>query len=182
MDRKAWCAAVHGVTKSRTQLRNWTELNYQTPLKAELVDHAPEGRKRVLAQSLSKSLLMFETCQKPQCSSVTSLLPVWIWMQSFFLLTWTQLFFCPEVTVWAYWTCWICHISRQVVQPILCHWSMLPVVTFFLKEISGAALIIPKLWPVIDLSKSSHFFVSHISQKMCILCPSPQRVVQIDMS
>ena len=26
MDRKVWCAAVHGVTKSRTQLSDWTEL------------------------------------------------------------------------------------------------------------------------------------------------------------
>ena len=27
MDREAWCATVHGVTKSWTRLRNWTELN-----------------------------------------------------------------------------------------------------------------------------------------------------------
>ena len=26
MDREAWHAAVHGVTKSRTRLSNWTEL------------------------------------------------------------------------------------------------------------------------------------------------------------
>ena len=28
MDREAWCAVVHGVTKSRTWLSNWTELNW----------------------------------------------------------------------------------------------------------------------------------------------------------
>ena len=28
MDREAWCVVVHGVTKSRTRLGNWTELNW----------------------------------------------------------------------------------------------------------------------------------------------------------
>ena len=28
MDREAWCAAVHRVAKSRTQLNKWTELNF----------------------------------------------------------------------------------------------------------------------------------------------------------
>ena len=30
MDREAWHAAIYGVTKSRTGLSDWTELNYLT--------------------------------------------------------------------------------------------------------------------------------------------------------
>ena len=37
MDREAWRAAIHGVTKSRTQLSDWTELNWtqESLLRAE---------------------------------------------------------------------------------------------------------------------------------------------------
>ena len=34
MDREAWHAAIHGVTKSWTRLRDWTELNWSLPIRS----------------------------------------------------------------------------------------------------------------------------------------------------
>ena len=38
MDREAWGAAIHGVTKSRTRLSDWTELNWRT------LEVCPQGK------------------------------------------------------------------------------------------------------------------------------------------
>ena len=35
MDREAWRAAVHGITKSQTQLRNWTNSCLENPMDKE---------------------------------------------------------------------------------------------------------------------------------------------------
>ena len=37
MDREAWRAAIHGVTKSRTRLSDWTELNWSKEKKKGLI-------------------------------------------------------------------------------------------------------------------------------------------------
>ena len=40
MDREAWCAVIHGITKSWTWLSNWTELNWiRTRRRVKLLLH-----------------------------------------------------------------------------------------------------------------------------------------------
>ena len=78
-----------GSIPSQFRVLLWVGSNAQTLLKAETGDHAPAGRKKALAQSPSKSLLMSETCQKSQCSLIVPIIPAWLWMQPPYLPTWT---------------------------------------------------------------------------------------------
>ena len=60
MDREAWCAAVHGVAKSRTRLSNWTELN-PFPLPLDLLSQHYPLQVTATAQlaTLSPALSLF---------------------------------------------------------------------------------------------------------------------------
>ena len=52
MDREAWNAAIHGVAKSRTQLSDWTELNWTEQLK--WTDRAIRGDEKGLSKNITE--------------------------------------------------------------------------------------------------------------------------------
>ena len=46
MDKEAWRAAAHGIAKSRTQLSNWTELNWAELLRPAVRLSRPPSIKK----------------------------------------------------------------------------------------------------------------------------------------
>ena len=63
MDREAWSASVHRITKSQTWLGNWTELNWTEP-PGDVI------------------LLKFVPCPLPSCFSTNSSVCVWRWFST----------------------------------------------------------------------------------------------------
>ena len=66
MDRRAWCAAIHGVAKSRTRLSDWTELNLTTH-RAALTENDLKTSRMLLLQSKLKLHRV-----SPQCTERTT--------------------------------------------------------------------------------------------------------------
>ena len=71
-DGEAWCAAIHGVAKSRTWLRDWTELSlalcFYPPTKAQ--------KRRYVVQVRHRGGLLGNDCRKSSKSS-QGLFPSW---------------------------------------------------------------------------------------------------------
>ena len=83
LDRESWCAAVHGVPKSRTWLSNWTDLNWMSLIgiqsKKSWNASADKGDNHLvlLARiSLAQSPRIFSSCRSN--SWVATLVAVWV--------------------------------------------------------------------------------------------------------
>ena len=60
IDREAWRAAIHGVTKSRTRLSDWTELNWtETPEPSPLLKMSDTGNNNLNQGILLGSLSLY---------------------------------------------------------------------------------------------------------------------------
>ena len=69
MDREAWRAVIHGVAKSRTRLRDWTELNWTFSITKELQNFL---RHKLEIQVLNLALTSF--CSTPTDQSLLYIL------------------------------------------------------------------------------------------------------------
>ena len=112
MDREAWCAAVHGVKKSRTRLSDWTELNF---VKYQLTISVSIYFWTLNSTHLIQICILTSV---PHCLDYCSFLKV---VKSGNLSTPTQFFFFFPRLFWLFWvsyiSIWILRSAYQFLQP-----------------------------------------------------------------
>ena len=75
MDREAWRASIHGVTKSRTRLSDWTEPNWtERPLSARRSGLCLPLHPHFSLSSAPASLFIYTACFSQELTEFTSLL------------------------------------------------------------------------------------------------------------
>lgn len=96
--------------------------NIQALLKSKIGGHVLFGQR-----TLSKYFLMFETYESPY-SLIGLQFELNFECSHFYLLTLTHYdLWSDRLSCWSGWTC---HMTKPVLQPILCRWGVLQVVTF----------------------------------------------------
>ena len=71
MDREAWCAVIHGVTKSWTRLSDWTELNWTDAPNTGAPQYIRKTLTDIKGEIDSNTILIgdFNTPLTPMCKS-----------------------------------------------------------------------------------------------------------------
>ena len=113
-NKEAWCVAVHGVTKSRTQLSDWTELNSLCLLHWQVGSLTLAPRRKTL---LYRMLLFSFSCPVvshtlwPQASlsminfqSLLKLMSIESVMPSSHLILWCPFLLLPSFLAWGIFT------------------------------------------------------------------------------
>ena len=126
MDREAWRAAVHGVTKSQTRLSNWTELNITSlfllectfsPLTGKFIFVAAHLLRAFRINKLSHEISLHQWPQKPFSAMMYHWVPGTVQGARITVTSWAE-----DIRA-----SWSPQSSRCIPQPIWStHWHHLP--------------------------------------------------------